>query len=361
MQFIWCAVLLCVTVSAVVGLDVSVPKMAGRRRRVKACRYTKGDWSECDEATQMMTRTLTLKRGDPASCEETKQVSFSCKKVERKLRKKACKYNKGTWGECDPSTNQRSRILTLRKGDASQCEATKTITRKCKNPLRKQRKSKLAASKAAKGCKYQLGEWTECDEKTNTRSRTLELRSGDTTLCQAVKIFYRKCKRPCRFKKGQWSECDETHLMERVDTLVGQSNDFCDATRKITKKCGKGKPGGGHKKAGKCKYQLGDWSECNPSTQLRTRVKSLVSGDLSLCQDEKVFNRSCARPNGKERCFFGEWGDYAPCQNGVMKKQRQVLQGGIECQRRGVKTKPCDAAEDVEPQLFRDSKPISNF
>lgn len=44
---------------------------------------------------------------------------------------KACRYTKGAWSECDTATNQRTRSLTLKKGDSS-CEPSKTITKKCK-------------------------------------------------------------------------------------------------------------------------------------------------------------------------------------------------------------------------------------
>ncbi|EFX84909.1 uncharacterized protein LOC124192534 [Daphnia pulex] len=44
---------------------------------------------------------------------------------------KACRYTKGAWSECNTATNQRSRSLTLKKGDSS-CEQSKTITKKCK-------------------------------------------------------------------------------------------------------------------------------------------------------------------------------------------------------------------------------------
>jgi hypothetical protein len=43
-----------------------------------------------------------------------------------------CRYVKGTWSDCDPKTNMRSRILTLKKGDQNSCEQTKTIQKKCK-------------------------------------------------------------------------------------------------------------------------------------------------------------------------------------------------------------------------------------
>ena len=41
------------------------------------------------------------------------------------------------------------------------------------------------------------------------------------------------------------------------------------------------------------------------------------------------------------RCFFGPWQEYDECQNGVQKKKRDVIQGGLECERKGVKMKSC--------------------
>lgn len=43
-----------------------------------------------------------------------------------------CRYVKEPWTECDPKTNMRSRTLTLKKGDQSTCEPIKTIQKKCK-------------------------------------------------------------------------------------------------------------------------------------------------------------------------------------------------------------------------------------
>jgi PTN/MK heparin-binding protein family, C-terminal domain len=43
-----------------------------------------------------------------------------------------CKYVKGAWSECDPKTNMRTRSFTLKKGDAASCDATRTIEKKCK-------------------------------------------------------------------------------------------------------------------------------------------------------------------------------------------------------------------------------------
>ena len=43
----------------------------------------------------------------------------------------ACKFSKGDWSECDESTNLKTRTDRLVKGDTSKCEATRVISRKC--------------------------------------------------------------------------------------------------------------------------------------------------------------------------------------------------------------------------------------
>lgn len=42
-----------------------------------------------------------------------------------------CKYEKNDWSECNEATNQQTRTMTLKTGK-SLCSPEKTITRKCK-------------------------------------------------------------------------------------------------------------------------------------------------------------------------------------------------------------------------------------
>jgi len=70
------------------------PSKGGRNRnnRKTACKYIKGQWSECDAATNTKTRTLTLKTSRrntspaPTECEATKVMTKRCStgKVSRK-------------------------------------------------------------------------------------------------------------------------------------------------------------------------------------------------------------------------------------------------------------------------------------
>lgn len=52
-----------------------------------------------------------------------------------------------------------------------------------------------------------------------------------------------------------------------------------------------------------CQYDIGEWSECDTSTNKRTRVKKLKKGDLNVCKPEIAMTKSCSRPNGKGRSW----------------------------------------------------------
>lgn len=58
------------------------------------------------------------------------------------IRTDSCRYTKGTWTECDPKTNTRSRTLTLKKGEGS-CVQTRTIQKKCKKGKSEKGKHKI--------------------------------------------------------------------------------------------------------------------------------------------------------------------------------------------------------------------------
>merc|ERR1711936_1427456 len=148
----------------------------------------------------------------------------------------------------------------------------------------------------------------------------MTLKSGDPNVCIRQKKLTRKCKIACKFRRGEWSECDEkTELTTRVDTLVKGDKRECEPTREMTKKCRLA-----------CKYTYGDWGDCDMKTNTRTRVKTLVKGDPEKCKSEENVSKPCTKRDGEQRCFFGSWGDFGPCTNGVMTKQRPLLQGGIE-------------------------------
>ncbi|KAL2711551.1 uncharacterized protein V1478_018572 [Vespula squamosa] len=92
-----------------------------------------------------------------------------------------------------------------------------------------------ASGSSAASCRYVKGQWSECDSKTNTRSRTLNLKKGDKS-CEQTKTIQKKCKKACRYEKGTWSGC-VNQLSTRVDNLKANSDPTCEKTRLITKRC----------------------------------------------------------------------------------------------------------------------------
>uniref|UniRef100_A0AAG5D4R6 Pleiotrophin/Midkine C-terminal domain-containing protein n=1 Tax=Anopheles atroparvus TaxID=41427 RepID=A0AAG5D4R6_ANOAO len=89
-------------------------------------------------------------------------------------------------------------------------------------------------------CRYTKGPWTECDAKSNTRSRTLSLKKGEQT-CVQTRTIQKKCKKACRYDKGAWSECDNNGQMSRTDNLKQTSDATCQTTRVVNKNCNQGK------------------------------------------------------------------------------------------------------------------------
>ncbi|CAH0684240.1 unnamed protein product [Chilo suppressalis] len=101
------------------------------------------------------------------------------------------------------------------------------------------RNERGAKNKAA--CRYVRSAWSECDSKTNIKSRVLTLKNGDPSSCERTKTIQKKCKKPCRYEKSSWSECNSNGEMSRTDMLKSNSDPSCDQSRRVTKKCNKNK------------------------------------------------------------------------------------------------------------------------
>ncbi|XP_003707667.1 uncharacterized protein LOC100877636 [Megachile rotundata] len=102
--------------------------------------------------------------------------------------------------------------------------------------VRTVRGTKERASGSTSSCRYVKGQWSECDSKTNTRSRTLNLKKGDSRSCEQTKTIQKKCKKACRYEKGTWSGC-VNQQMTREDHLKANSDASCEKTRRLTKRC----------------------------------------------------------------------------------------------------------------------------
>lgn len=117
----------------------------GTKERVSAgtvsCRYVKGDWSTCDVKTNTRSRVLSLKKGDPKTCEQTKTIEKRCKKD--------CRYEKGTWGECvDQLMN---RIDNLKPDSDRACDKTRRRSKRCKSETNTKKAAKSDRSNKKSG------------------------------------------------------------------------------------------------------------------------------------------------------------------------------------------------------------------
>lgn len=106
--------------------------------------------------------------------------------------------------------------------------------------IRNERGTKNGGTGAADSqCRYTKGPWTECDAKSNTRSRTLSLKKGEAS-CVQTRTIQKKCKKACRYDKGAWTECAGGQ-MSRTDSLKSSSDATCQSTRVVNKNCNQGK------------------------------------------------------------------------------------------------------------------------
>jgi len=128
------------------------------------CRYDKGAWEECD-AEGVQKRVMKLRPGQTSSseCEAEKVMTRPCKK--------ACRYSKGTWSECENGIRMRKDAL---KTPAAGCESERTVSRKCKTV-----------------CRYSRSDWGPCESMIKTK--TLTLAEGNASDCEATKKITKQC------------------------------------------------------------------------------------------------------------------------------------------------------------------------
>lgn len=101
---------------------------AGQQGQAKDCsEWTYGDCTMQGNVTCGRGNKKGVRTGDNCS---VKEKSFPCRVP---CVKNKCKYQKGEWSECDIATNTITRTNTLKKGDPALCQASKVITKKCKN------------------------------------------------------------------------------------------------------------------------------------------------------------------------------------------------------------------------------------
>ncbi|XP_049540845.1 uncharacterized protein LOC125954505 isoform X1 [Anopheles darlingi] len=126
-----------------------------------------------------------------------------------------------------------------RKSDKRTSQSAGAVASKGHKKVKPNESNRESAA-ANSQCRYSKGPWTECDAKTNTRSRTLSLKKGETS-CVQTRTIQKKCKKACRYDKGAWSDCDNNGQMSRTDNLKQTSDATCQTTRVVNKNCSQGK------------------------------------------------------------------------------------------------------------------------
>lgn len=129
----------------VVLVLVAIVAAGKGNKKGAGCKYEKGEWGTCNTATNLVSRTMTLKRGE--GCEPTQTQTLSCEKYEQikkiKDNKKAMKAEKLAYkemikklkdlsrmgckfetsvGECNQATQKVTKTFTLQSGDATKCK-----------------------------------------------------------------------------------------------------------------------------------------------------------------------------------------------------------------------------------------------
>jgi pleiotrophin len=70
---------------------------------------------------------LTLKKGN-SNCTQTKTIQKKCKKPKSD---KGCRYEKGTFSECQPNGEITRTDKLKSTSDSANCQLTRVITKKC--------------------------------------------------------------------------------------------------------------------------------------------------------------------------------------------------------------------------------------
>lgn len=295
------------------------------------CKYDKGEWSTCDTLTQTVTRIFTLRKGEEA-CPPTQTQSISCEKYERiqawkaqkverkrerlegkllrkqqikenrklmKEQRKRCNYDYSDWSECDSISNTVSRVLTLRDGEEG-CEQTQTITITCnkynriqtwkamkmerKNKRKEQKlqmkqekkemkeKRKLIKEQRLR-CKYNKGDWSECDIKTNTVTRVLTLRDASEEGCEPTLDVAISCARLERIQARKAKKMERKNEKMSQKLLMKEEKNQLKENKKMMKQ---------QRRLG-CSFDV-SFSECDPTTQMVTKTYTPVLQDDDSCE-----------------------------------------------------------------------------
>ncbi|XP_063417797.1 uncharacterized protein LOC134700373 [Mytilus trossulus] len=314
-------------------------KKGWKLRQRQGCKYDKSAWSDCDTTTNTVSRVLTLKFGDEG-CQQTQNQTITCDRFERlqswKVKKmerrrewqeqkqqrkyqkqemkenkqlvkeqlKRCQYAHSDWSECDQATNTVYRNFTLSEGEQG-CKQTHSITITCdklsriqawkakkvdrkqkrkgeKLQMKQERKEKRKLEKEQRlKCKYNKGNWSECDNTTNTVDRVMTLRDGEEEECEPTIIVTISCTKFERIQQWKARKMERKNEKKENKMFIREQKNVWKENKKILKE---------QRRIG-CSFDV-TFSECDPTTNMVTKSYIPTTDDDDSCEN-RSFEYSC--------------------------------------------------------------------
>ncbi|CAG2245537.1 unnamed protein product [Mytilus edulis] len=284
-------------------------KKGWKLRQRQQCKYDKSAWSDCDTTTNTVSRVLTLKSGEEG-CQQTQNQTITCDRFERlqawKIKKaenrrelqekkhqrkerqqemkenkqlvkeqlKRCRYDHSDWSECDQATNTVTRNFTLSEGEQG-CEQSHTITITC------DKLNRIQAWKEKKRdqCKYDKGDWSECDNTTNTVTRVMTLRDGEE--CEPIINVIISCSKFGRIQQWKARKMERKNEKKENKMFIREQKNIWKENKKIVKE---------QRRLG-CNFDV-TFSECDPTTNMVTKSYIPTTDDDESCEN-RSFEYSC--------------------------------------------------------------------
>jgi len=101
------------------------------------CKYKKGDWSQCDQLTQLVTRHDKLKlKASNGECASTRTLTRNCREEHHEKGTVTCAFKKSksvAWTSCLPSGVRQKVLDLVTQTGKGTCPKQKLLSRKCKD------------------------------------------------------------------------------------------------------------------------------------------------------------------------------------------------------------------------------------
>jgi len=182
------------------------------------CKYKKGDWSQCDQLTQLVTRHDKLKlKASSGDCASTRTLTRNCREEHHQKGIVTCAFKKSKsvpWTSCLPSGVRQKVLDLVTQTGKGTCPQQKVLSRKCKDEKKlnekkdkkkkkKKEEKKKSENKAEKKegkkgekdkCSFgDWGGWGACVKGNQQRIRKVT-KGSERPNCQKKSVSNRTCQ-----------------------------------------------------------------------------------------------------------------------------------------------------------------------